>query len=78
MSYLASRDPRLKYLIRVVRFLGTVFACGVFFWRYLNVPQNWSYVGSWWSIIIFALWLLGDLIYPFAYYRAMMRKIKAA
>lgn len=39
----------------------------MFFWRYWNVPQNWEYVGSSWSIGIIILTLIPETIYPFLY-----------
>ncbi|PIG81699.1 hypothetical protein AARAC_010536 [Aspergillus arachidicola] len=51
----------------VTRYLGCFTAYGVFFWRYLNVPQNWAYVGSAWSIWIIVLTLIPETLYPFVY-----------
>jgi hypothetical protein len=39
----------------------------VFAWRYLNVPQNWSYVGSGVSVAVIALTMIPETIYPFVY-----------
>jgi len=52
---------------RITRFVGCIFAYAVFVWRYLNVPENWSYVGhplSWW---IMGLTLLPEMVFPFVY-----------
>ncbi|KAB8074334.1 hypothetical protein BDV29DRAFT_191022 [Aspergillus leporis] len=51
----------------LTRYLGCFTAYGVFFWRYLNVPQNWEYVGSAWSIWIIVLTLIPETLYPFVY-----------
>ncbi|KAJ6041583.1 uncharacterized protein N7446_010533 [Penicillium canescens] len=51
----------------ITRYLGCYLAYGVFIWRYLNVPQNWEYVASPWSIAIMVLTLLPETIYPFCY-----------
>ncbi|KFY32786.1 hypothetical protein V495_08738 [Pseudogymnoascus sp. VKM F-4514 (FW-929)] len=37
--------------IWVTRFLGCLAAYSVFIWRYLNVPENWAYVGSIWRAL---------------------------
>lgn len=47
--------------------MGCLTAYGVFFWRYWNVPQNWAYVGSSWSIWTIMLTLLPEVVYPFVY-----------
>ena len=39
----------------------------VFLWRYLNVPENWSYVASWPSIALFTLTLAPEVAYPIVY-----------
>jgi hypothetical protein len=36
-------------------------------WRYMNVPQNWSYVGSWASITLVVVTILPEVIYPYVY-----------
>ncbi|KAL2835290.1 hypothetical protein BDW59DRAFT_168525 [Aspergillus cavernicola] len=51
----------------LVRYLGCLTAYGVFIWSYLNVPQNWQYVGSFWSIAIMLATLLPETVYPFLY-----------
>ncbi|KAL4930260.1 uncharacterized protein BDV17DRAFT_259301 [Aspergillus undulatus] len=51
----------------LVRYLGCFTAYGVFIWRYLNVPSNWQYVGSFWSIAIILATLLPETVYPFVY-----------
>ncbi|KAL1957169.1 hypothetical protein VTO42DRAFT_6312 [Malbranchea cinnamomea] len=53
--------------IWLTRYLGCFTAYGVFFWRYLNVPQNWEYVASPLSIGIIVLTLIPETIYPFLY-----------
>ena len=35
--------------------LGTVLAHAVFYWRYLNVPQNWAYVVNPASVIVWSM-----------------------
>ncbi|KAL4806097.1 hypothetical protein BDV18DRAFT_160165 [Aspergillus unguis] len=65
----------------VVRYIGCYTAYGVFAWRYLNVPQNWEYVGSFWSIAIIVATLLPETVYPFLYLRVWSQskeKAKAA
>ena len=52
---------------RITRYLGCYMAYGVFVWRYLNVPRNWEYVGSFWSIAIMVATLLPETVYPFLY-----------
>ncbi|KAE8152011.1 hypothetical protein BDV25DRAFT_151761 [Aspergillus avenaceus] len=62
----------------LTRYLGCFAAYGVFFWRYLNVPQNWEYVGSAWSIWIIVLTLVPETVYPFVYVWAYkIRKAKS-
>ncbi|EAW08987.1 uncharacterized protein ACLA_099320 [Aspergillus clavatus NRRL 1] len=53
--------------IWLTRYLGCFTAYGVFLWRYFNVPQNWEYVWSPWSIGIIVTTLLPETIYPFVY-----------
>ncbi|KAJ4291906.1 hypothetical protein N0V90_009803 [Kalmusia sp. IMI 367209] len=53
--------------IWITRYLGCYTAYGVFVWRYLNAPQNWAYVGSWWSWGIILITLLPETVYPFVY-----------
>ncbi|KAI5262804.1 hypothetical protein E4T47_09202 [Aureobasidium subglaciale] len=53
--------------IWLTRYLGCWTAYGVFAWRHLNVPQNWSYVGSWTSIAVIVLTMVPETIYPFVY-----------
>ncbi|PLB40354.1 uncharacterized protein BDW47DRAFT_123848 [Aspergillus candidus] len=55
--------------IWLTRYLGCFTAYGVFFWRYWNIPQNWSYVGSPWSVWIIILTLVPETLYPFVYYK---------
>ena len=52
---------------RATRFIGCIFAFAVFIWRYLNLPQNWSYVGSKESVWLMGLTLLPELVFPFVY-----------
>ncbi|KAI7222577.1 hypothetical protein KC333_g1046 [Hortaea werneckii] len=52
---------------RLTRYLGCVTAYSVFFWRYLNAPQNWSYVGTPFSIGVIALTMLPETLWPFFY-----------
>lgn len=40
-------------------------ANGVFVWRYLNVPQNWAYVNSYWSWVLVIATMVPEFIYPF-------------
>jgi len=44
-------------------------AYGVFLWRYINVPENWSYVGTSLSTALIVLTVLPELFYPFVYLR---------
>lgn len=62
--------------IRLTRYLGCVTAYSVFFWRYLNVPQNWSYVGSPLSIAVIALTMLPETFWPY-FYISLQRGSKA-
>lgn len=52
---------------RITRFLGCLTANGVFMWRYMNVPQNWEYVGSWSSIALVIVTIFPEVIYPYFY-----------
>ena len=54
-----------SFLFRLVRILGIMGAYGTFFWRYLNVPENWAYVGSSWTIVIALFTILPEAAYPF-------------
>lgn len=65
---------------RLTRYIGCYTAYGVFFWRYYNVPQNWEYVGSIWSIGTIIVTLIPETIYPFVYlqiHNAKEQKSKA-
>ncbi|TKA26369.1 hypothetical protein B0A50_05148 [Salinomyces thailandicus] len=62
--------------IWLTRYLGCVTAYSVFFWRYLNVPQNWSYVGSPLSIAVIALTMLPETFWPY-FYISLQRGSKA-
>ncbi|KAF4159635.1 hypothetical protein CNMCM8927_002885 [Aspergillus lentulus] len=53
--------------IWLTRYLGCFTAYGVFLWRYFNVPQNWAYVWTPWSIGIIIATLIPETIYPFVY-----------
>ncbi|KAI4655317.1 hypothetical protein J4E93_000027 [Alternaria ventricosa] len=53
--------------IWITRYLGCITAFLVFIWRYVNVPENWSYVGNWWSIGGMIVTLLPETVYPFFY-----------
>ncbi|KAL3473153.1 hypothetical protein BJX99DRAFT_234167 [Aspergillus californicus] len=63
----------------LARYLGCYTAYGVFIWRYLNVPQNWGYVGSFWSVAIIVATLIPETVYPFVYiwvYKENRAKVK--
>ncbi|PYH93840.1 hypothetical protein BO71DRAFT_441439 [Aspergillus ellipticus CBS 707.79] len=60
----------------ITRYLGCFAAYGVFFWRYWNVPQNWEYVASLWSVGIIVWTLLPETIYPFVYVWVHQTKAK--
>ncbi|KAL5113851.1 hypothetical protein ACEQ8H_008271 [Pleosporales sp. CAS-2024a] len=53
--------------IWLTRYLGCITAFLVFIWRYWNIPENWSYVASWWSIGGMVVTLLPETVYPFVY-----------
>ncbi|KAJ9492153.1 hypothetical protein VN97_g1093 [Penicillium thymicola] len=53
--------------IWLVRYLGCFTAYGLFIWRYLNIPRNWEYVGSFWSIAVIVITLIPETVYPFLY-----------
>ena len=63
-------------MTRAVRFSGSVAALGVFVWRYLNVPQNWAYVGSWPSIVLVTLTMAPEIVYPFVFKRTEERLLR--
>lgn len=65
-------------LVRFTRFLGILSAYAVFLWRYLNVPENWAYVGSVWSIGIMVLTVAPEIVYPFFYVWVTAQKQKKA
>ena len=52
---------------RITRYLGCITAFLVFIWRYLNAPENWSYVANPWSIGGMIVTLLPETVYPFFY-----------
>ncbi|KAF2817673.1 uncharacterized protein BDZ99DRAFT_505294 [Mytilinidion resinicola] len=62
--------------IWVARFSGILTAISVFIWRYLNVPQNWAYVGSWPSIALVTVTIIPEVVYPFAFIRAERKMIE--
>ncbi|KAJ4363057.1 hypothetical protein N0V83_010175 [Neocucurbitaria cava] len=53
--------------IWITRYLGCITAFLVFIWRYINIPENWAYVGNWWSIGGMIVTLLPETVYPFVY-----------
>jgi hypothetical protein len=53
--------------IWLTRYLGCFTAYGVFLWRYFNIPENWGYVWTPWSIGIIITTLIPETIYPFVY-----------
>jgi len=55
--------------IWVTHFLGVHATLGVWVWRYINVPENWSFVNSSASIAILFLAILPEFLYPFVYIR---------
>ncbi|PWY86704.1 hypothetical protein BO70DRAFT_378382 [Aspergillus heteromorphus CBS 117.55] len=60
----------------LTRYLGCFTAYGVFFWRYWNVPQNWGYVASLWSVGIIVWTLVPETIFPFVYVWVHVTKVK--
>ena len=52
---------------RITRYLGCYTAYGLFVWRYINVPQNWEYVNSFWSWVIIGVTMGAETVYPFVY-----------
>jgi TRAP-type C4-dicarboxylate transport system permease small subunit len=69
LRFECERNDSLTSNPRATRFVGCIFAFAVFGWRYLNVPQNWGYVGSKWSLWFMGLTLLPELVFPFVYLR---------
>lgn len=61
-----------------MRFPGVLSAMAVFFWRYVNVPQNWGYVVSWPSIALLILTVIPELMYPFVFRRTEQKMIREA
>lgn len=53
-----------------MRLFGVVTAVSVFAWRYINVPQNWEYVASWQSLILWSLTIIPELAFPILYFEA--------
>jgi hypothetical protein len=68
----------LTVLGRITRYLGCITAFLVFVWRYLNVPENWSYVANPWSIGGMIFTLLPETVYPFVYIWAHRKKHEKA
>jgi len=65
---IVERDVRGHSLeIWVTRCLGCWTAYGLFFWRYWNVPENWGYVGSGWSVGLIGVTLAAEGVYPWVY-----------
>lgn len=64
-------NTNADFLSRITRYIGCIFAYAVFIWRWLNVPENWSYVNSPWSWWIMGLTLLPETIFPFVYLRVL-------
>lgn len=60
--------------IWITRYLGCITAFLVFIWRYVNVPQNWGYVASWWSVGGMVVTLVPEMVYPFVYVRVYERE----
>lgn len=75
-SLLWKTTANTRYFLRVTRLLGCLAAYSVFIWRYLNVPENWAYVGSIWSIGIMVLTIIPEIIYPFTFIGISMQKKK--
>ncbi|KAI5370033.1 Putative terpene cyclase PaxB [Septoria linicola] len=81
---LSKRDTKGHSLeIWVTRFLGCVTAYGTFFWRWWNVPENWEYVGTFWSIACIILTMLPEVAFPFVYIKVHLdqertKKLKTA
>ncbi|KAH7363990.1 hypothetical protein BKA65DRAFT_603140 [Rhexocercosporidium sp. MPI-PUGE-AT-0058] len=72
-----SQDTRGHSIeIWLTRFLGCIAAYSVFLWRYLNVPENWAYVSSPWSVGVMVLTVISEIIYPFVYLRVRLQKEK--
>ncbi|KAF2264022.1 hypothetical protein CC78DRAFT_533474 [Lojkania enalia] len=78
--YLLLREGNTKghsIEIWLTRFLGCYCAFAVFVWRYLNVPENWEYVASPWSVGGMVVTLIPEHIYPFAYIWVLKKERKA-
>lgn len=45
-------------------------------WRYMNVPQNWEYVGSWASIALVVVTIFPEVIYPYVYIKTHERMVE--
>ncbi|KAL5383362.1 hypothetical protein DPSP01_006047 [Paraphaeosphaeria sporulosa] len=62
--------------IWITRYLGCFTAYGVFWWRYLNAPQNWVYVNNFWSWFVILFTLFPETVYPFVYVWAHVQEGK--
>ncbi|KAL9128067.1 MAG: hypothetical protein Q9217_003178 [Psora testacea] len=77
----AYRDKRtsMPTFVMCMRLLGTtIFGFGTFWWRYLNVPENWGYFVSPPSLVLMAASSTADLIYPVVYHKVWAQKVKAS
>lgn len=63
-------------MTRLTRFLGVHTANAVFVWRYLNVPQNWAYVNSFWSWVLVIATMVPEFVYPFVFWRVHHAQMK--
>ncbi|KAF2113255.1 hypothetical protein BDV96DRAFT_613707 [Lophiotrema nucula] len=53
--------------IWISRYLGVWTAFSLFIWRYVNVPENWEYVASFWSMAMIVTIIVCETVYPFVY-----------
>lgn len=67
---------RFLIKVRITRYLGCYAAYGVFVWRYLNAPQNWAYVNSFWSWFIILSALFAETFYPLVYVWAHVQSVQ--
>ena len=76
------KDPKLRASAlltichRCARTLGTLFGFLSFIWRYVNVPDNWSYVVNPWALALMSASILGDALYPVFFLRRKLKKEK--
>ncbi|KAF9734547.1 hypothetical protein PMIN01_07450 [Paraphaeosphaeria minitans] len=71
------RDTKGQSLeIWITRYLGCFAAYGVFWWRYVNAPQNWVYVNSSWSWSVILFTLFPETVYPLVYVWAHVQEGK--